>query len=552
MVSSTKRAELKLTHYQRFSDYKKNLITRYEKNDPLDQFSLPWDNEKTGLRDREGYAFLNRNEFLPALVEDFNQLEPILSLPEGGDNDELIALARYLYGHYANLLLSNETFYNKPDEIIRYQAIVTKMGGLTPNQKSKFNQLMDELGESIGVPYFSNKLLSLLGLGNAYRLSIVFSRLSWKDAWLLSRALGILDQFDNINGHHINIGILDAPTDLFNGASVGIFLAKFLVHLSLANIHTNFPTYAEEGLSKKERWDLEVEKRYVAWVNDGLWALVNLLTNYAWFFHIPGPLAGALLAIFLGFDIYWLIHVLGVAEKAYFAKEAEYNSESQNLEFSPTSIRLIALQLKNLKNQRYEIKAKLFFCVAAGFVLAASFSLTLIFATPLAFIIGYLGCVLGAAMYITHGKFGAYARARLENSKSETCQDAWDSFVKSILKTTLIPILIVGAFTINWPGAILLTVLYFGYEFAAPESLKQNEVMPFVIASVCLVSWQAALLLTAFYIVYQTADNSITHSRLSVKRPPSFWENAAPFRQKQTDEVQGLELDHIPQGVVVV
>lgn len=474
--------------YQTFFDYKKKLVLKYAKDKSIDKFALPWDKSD----EKAGYRFLNHNNFLSALREDFNHLESIVKQQRNTENAAIIDEAKYLYVHFANLLLQNEKFYNKPDQIKRYQAEVLSMGGesISPKDASRFNELLNNFSDYIGLPYFSETVFTGLGLLHMYRISCTFSRLVWKQML-------------------INNQTLDLPRGVFNILSFAVLGARGLYHSFLGFIHIFFPNNAEKGISAQERWEIERDKRYGPWVNDFLWSGANGVTNFAPIFHIPNPLAAAMLVGFLLFDIYWLKYQWEMAEKGYKAKKKQYEKELKDNRLPFASRERASMQLKNLELQRYTTNAKFAFCLAAALLIVSSFALTIVFASPIGFIIGYFGCVVSTAMYLTNGDFGNFMGARhkalIEQSPNTKAQAKvlQDKFITSILKNSFMPILIMGVFAVNWPGAILLGVLFIGYEYIAPSNLKDETLMPVIITGLCVFSWQTALLVTASYMLYK-------------------------------------------------
>lgn len=341
-------------------------------------------------------------------------------------------------------------------------------------------------------------VIDWIGYFNMYRLMTVFCRLTWRQFWLIGRALGWLDQTGNLCGAYIDIAMMDAPTEIFNLLSVFLFLARFAVDFSMILKHVFLPTDAERGIEPMERFRIEWNKRYGRMCNDVAWVFFNGLTNYAIYFNIPIPIAGWLLAGFLVFDVWFLSYQLNEEEKVYTTKKQQLEVLlDQDGEGDEQEI--LYLQLKQLEYRRAEMRGKLAFYMAAATLFVVSFSLVLSVSSPWAAPICFLACVFAVAMYLSGGKFGAAIRARKERHmndeepviasaslagsykesskllakemteanddealRAKAERDAWISFGFALAENVVMPMLIVGLFTINWPAAIALTVIYIG------------------------------------------------------------------------------------------
>lgn len=166
-----------------------------------------------------------------------------------------------------------------------------------------------------------------VGTINLYRLSWTFSRISWKTMWLYLQQLGILSSNSKLHGVPINITIMDAPTSVFNFLSVYIFFAKLAVNISLPFKHAFAPTYvAEEGLSKSERFWMEIKREWVNFFNDGWWIALNAITNYPKIFGISIPIAGWILTGALFFDV-GLLLIVSRHEEAKIAAKIKWLEE---------------------------------------------------------------------------------------------------------------------------------------------------------------------------------------------------------------------------------
>ncbi|MDA9271806.1 hypothetical protein N9Q05_00260 [bacterium] len=352
--------------------------------------------------------------------------------------------------------------------------------------QKKINELMGEKPPSDDPTYMNTAMLrDWLGFLNVYRLHIVFSRLTWKQIWLLGRAFNWLDKSDKLGGVlPINIGMMDAPTAVFNVLSITFFASRFMVNFAMILKHTVAPEGEEENVPRAERFWREVKKRHWIMVNDLIWAIVNGLTNYAFYFNILSSTAGWILAAFLVFDLLWLVYRVYLEEQNYFSMKERYDHEL-SLITDESSIDWILLkkQLLQLSNNRYETNSTLYFAMGAAFLIMASFAAALLITSPLALPICFFFCTVAVSMYMSSGKFGTYMKERMICNRDQTDpkaqSEALSNFVWTMVKSTLMPLIIIGLFTISWQAAIVMTVLYIGYELsngikAAPEEVKST------------------------------------------------------------------------------
>jgi hypothetical protein len=281
---------------------------------------------------------------------------------------------------------------------------------------------------------------------------------------------------------------INATANVFNVLSVGVFVARFIINAGLLIKHTFFPTDEERALSAKARFYQELSLRHCQMLNDVVWGSINLLTNYSYFFHISAPVANGLTIGFLCFDAALLLYRHRLAEKEYLYKKAQYLGEKKNHEALMNGVSLSIEDMKNhqkhcnmLDEQLEELErhwkatsATFLFNVAAAVLLFCGFSASLLLgsvAAPICFLI----CTIAVAMYLSDGVYKKYKEKSLLLQKQELdngdtshalleLQSARNDFIISMLKNIIVPMLIVTVFAVCWEAALLLTVIYVGYE----------------------------------------------------------------------------------------
>ncbi len=445
------------------------------------------------------YPFLSTHLF--SIEEEFRHLHATLKRNES-DN-----LEQWLYCYYCCNMLSEyyrDHHYNSPGKHAEYQSIANQIekycsSGQYPTAKLQTwkEQLWEDLDDLLSTPKHLSKIRSWIGFSNIYRIAFTFSRLTAQEfflsinRWLslLSRTLHFPLSLDEMNRK------INGPTATFRALSVGLFIGRFLVNLSLVIKHTLFPTEGEKQLNISARFYQEMKKRYPQMLNDIVWATINGLTNYAEFFKIAAPLANGLLVSTLIFDLSLLAWRLREADKNYALKHSQYLREKKALQTelaqllnqaTPafTKIKAIQTALRCLEAQMQEHELKIqstrsqfYVNMVAASLLILALSTSLFLTTPALICVCYFAVVVGTALYISAESYGTYSEKRNrqeqltllgENTaaaKKET-QQAWHNFVSSMVKNTVMPILIMGTLAVCWQAAVVLLVLYIAHEYA--------------------------------------------------------------------------------------
>lgn len=401
---------------------------------------------------------------------------------------------QYYYDDYATLLLDEASIPNNRCDVEAYQ----KALGIYPSvvkpiekptkaaansQKSSFSDTISKWFKA-WFSLYPETVIFGFAFSNAYRLLTRFFILAWLEIWSIGRQQGWLDKFDKLAGIlPIDTYLLESTTPVFNVLSLVLFFGRFVVDFGKLIQRVFWPTEDEKGVNYMERARIEARKRYLRSVNDVLWTLFNLLTNYAAQLGIPLPIAGWLLTGFLMFDVYWYWHKWGQAEKAIVAKESWLASHSANQ--SDVAVSMVQIELRQLACRRAQNRGEFLFCLAAAALLVASFTVLLAFySSPFAPIACFLSCNIAIAMYINTEQFAAGVRASYERQLDETKYDlkdlqkdsdynqvkikaehaAWKKFGKDFAETLIIPSLLIGLYTINWPAAVALTVAYVAFK----------------------------------------------------------------------------------------
>lgn len=453
-----------------------------------------------GLRAKdknEDYAFLANNRLL--IEQEFNQLFASLK-NQSDDNKEF-----WLYCYYCcKMLHSYYSAYGKKDKADYYGAQCDKLekrcrtNSLPEDEiRSLKQKIAADLGVLVSTPVHIAKLRDWAGFGNIYRLHATFCRLTVRESILLANELKWLDILEQKFGFRADVNgmvsTLNAPAPLFNVLSVGLFVARFIINAAMLLKHTFVPaTDEEESLSIKKRFYQELYTRHWGMINEAVWGVTNLLTNYNTLFGITAPVASWLTASVLVFDVAWLFYRRHLVDKELDVKEAQYRSEKSNYQtlMNGASISLSEMkkyhkhcemldaQLDQLTVTRQTANATYLFYIGAAILLTSSFSASLLLATPAAVVVCYFAIVVGVAMYLSGDIYGSYKEKSIilneakKNNKDVVKLDeldkektlAWNQLIKTTVKNIFIPMFIVTAFAVCWQAALLVTALYIGYE----------------------------------------------------------------------------------------
>jgi hypothetical protein len=447
------------------------------------------------------------------LEAEFTQLFAVLQKQNDEDSKEF-----WMYCYYCASLL--ESFYkaysnkSKEKDYIDLKAQIRKRILNEPedarSRKAFAQSLADNFTGSLrnlqNAPYHTSQLRDYVGYANVCRLYWTFTRLTLVNGLRFAKELQFIEQLDAVLGTHTDIdqiiSIFQAPNGILNYLSVGFFLTRFMIDAGTLVRHVFFPTAEEKnGSTMGERFRYELYKLHCVFGNDLTWAAVNFLTNFNHITKIPGPIAGAITAVFLGFDVCMALYQSYLFKQEYLVKKAQYLQERDGYE-NPNSpyfntlltseerlkhVRMLNKQLEELEVDWKTKEAKLYFAASAASMLMLGFSSTLIFSPPGIIIASYFACTVAIAMYLSTGCYGKYqdkslrlADAELYNTGLDLAQKEFDAarsdFIFTMAKNIIIPSVLITTFALYWPAAVALTVAYLGYELLhAQDQHARNE-----------------------------------------------------------------------------
>jgi hypothetical protein len=374
--------------------------------------------------------------------------------------------------------------YDKQDKAKKFAKLSRKIAlkcELTSAERQKVSeQVSRDLVDENDQDTITVKLRSWLGEFNMYRLTFAFSRVTMRQ-FLLLNPLGESLKINDM------VTVLDAPGDIFNALSVGIFAVRLSLNLALIFKHLFAPTDKEANISFKKRLFEELYKRHYHLLNDIAWGTVNLFCNYSAVFNLAAPVANWLTAGFLVFDMLLLLWSRHLLQEEYLVKKSQYTCEIVGLEellrrdLSKEERQKHDNQLEFVKAQAAQLElgwqktnAAFQYSIGAALVFTAGFTAAFLFTVPAATVACYFVCTIAVAMYMTADAYGVYRQKAYVLEQTELAQTdpknaqaelatARKAFISSMFKHTFIPLAVVTLYATCWPAAIALTVLYLGY-----------------------------------------------------------------------------------------
>lgn len=434
----------------------------------------------------------------------------------------ILQLEQFFHGR-KKFRIKNETYKKLRLELSAY---LNEANISNANQKAKtlkdeyfilfaLNELKEAALRLLKTPTSTEDSKGWIGYLNVMRLLYTFSRLSLVTGFQWLEAIHFIDKIQKTFGVHLNIThaiqLLQLPVNVLRVLSVAFFASRFILELGLAVKHAFFTKEGEYQYTFADRLRLffaELYGRRVNLVNDLVWTLVNLLCNYNYLFHISAGLAGWLTFGFLLFDAAWIVinwfleqpknqAKLDIIQKRIEELQIELNNASEAEK--PKIRRKIDIENMLKREQQKQIEAdfaRTLFNVGAASFIAAGFATALIFTPAGIGTIAFFLCVIGVGMYLSAGAFREMRMKQLECADAQKAYDSNKSFENkstwaaaqeeysaakqelcwTMLKNTVVPMLIMASISVCWEVAVVLAVVYIVSEvYEAYQKYKQNK-----------------------------------------------------------------------------
>lgn len=398
------------------------------------------------------------------------------------------ACVEFKHEQLKKMLLIDATLAGNTHEIKDYNdstpAQVTDKDEAGTWQKKKFYK---DLNDLYAILKEISVIISWLGFLNIYRLVSTFARLSWSQFWQLMQDQELLDAHDRLMGHHVNRRILQDAAVVFNFLSVFLFAARLICQVSMVVKHAVWRTPAEAA-SELDRWELikrELYTRKGNLINDVAWVLINELTNYHDYWSISEALANTITMYGLIYDLVWILAQLAFKEWEHYDKYWELQAAklTANANNDTVELAIIQAELDKLDDTVLEVRASYGFQLLAWSFVCTGFNTAIACSSAAPMALGFLACSIGFGMYLSADAFAAYVRTCHVQHKQLGQQstadpliiEARNKFIKTLLKSVLVPVFLIGMFTLSWPLALLCAVAWVAYDRYSPEKADKPK-----------------------------------------------------------------------------
>ncbi|WP_028389375.1 hypothetical protein [Legionella fairfieldensis] len=447
------------------------------------------------------------------ITQEFENLSASLKTVQEAQVDDTFYDIYLFYCYYCCILLENYYIaYGQNNKASKFTKIKTRIktyyeeGALEQHNDSfliyLFKAIYKSLKEIIQTPFHLAQIKDVISSANLNRMYWYFCRTAITITFQLVNELKSWEKLGNILGKEINIdkliSILEKPNAVFSVLSFGFPIMRFTINAAMVLKHTFVPSKEEKKLNRKERFTYEIKKRQGQFLNDLVWGIVNLVINSK-VLHISAPIAGWIISGFMIFDFCLIMWNRHLAEEEYQIKKAQYDDEIKAYENKCVTENLSDQEQKHLdmlKQQlrihenRWQAKNSTFwFNSAAALLLMAGFSASMILTPPVMILGCYVVCTLAAAMYLSEGSYTTYKEKRLmlkkpvkDNLNDEIVrieknkyQTARNEFILTMAKNTLMPTVLIATIAICWQAALVLAVIYMGYQLGCAYSKYTEE-----------------------------------------------------------------------------
>ena len=327
----------------------------------------------------------------------------------------------------------------------------------------------------LSIPYHVSDIITVLSVINLYRLLTVFARMLLKTCLDLGSQISVPADSNISWIGPLQPSALDIPQACLNFLSVFLFAARLAAHMSMIIKHTLFGQPGEQVIDCSARAWREFSTRMAHMMNDTVWVLVNLLTNYKDYW-----------AMGLVWDFSWLaIHFyreeLDWAEEKTLLESLKTTSSPINLDDGEQAF--IELQLNMLVDIQLELRAKYMFMIAAGLLILGAYLVILAAISPLCSALAFSICVFGFAMYGSAEYFAGWARARygqlsIQNEESDLSAKFRQTFANLVLP----PFIGMALLSLGWQFAAVGAVIALAYPYifspSDSDSLDLSETNP--------------------------------------------------------------------------
>jgi hypothetical protein len=308
---------------------------------------------------------------------------------------------------------------------------------------------------------------------NGYRLSGVFSKLTTMELMELAKQYAWLDLWNNVYAYgwhiHFDPQVFDHVTKVLNASSVCLYGVTSSIQMLVIAKHLIFGSEVEKSIGIWEQIKHEAWKRQWRLGNDGVWAIINLLTNFREVFGFTADFANQLTAVFVLLDLVWLMRLHYITMYSLYEQQKNYVdllADNLNDESEREFIRLEQQELQILidkTNCMFKVFATSAVFYISGFCLALSSPAVPIITS------GFFLCTVAMAINLSYESIVEFNFA----AKQEAL-DAGLQMTGKLLENTFIPIFFMTAYSINLPLALGATAAYLWMKLPADKTPKED------------------------------------------------------------------------------
>ena len=378
--------------------------------------------------------------------------------------------------------VSNET-YKRAQSNLLYNAIL--LSNYSKHYKdikknNKYNAMVADIikkqpQDSVGTNLLPLSMVrDFMWYLNGYRLSGVFSKLTTMELIELAKQWSFIDALNNIDiyGHniHINPEAFSHVTKVLNACSIGFYGITFTIQMLTIFKHLIGSDDVEKSAELWDKLKYELWKRHWRLGNDGVWAIINLLTNYAEYFHLTATFANQLTAVFVLLDLVWLYR-LYYATMMPFDEQISIYEEQLKTETDPNEIAFIKLQKESLELLKAKTQCTFKVYASAAVLYISGFGIALSSTAIPVVTAGFFLCTLAMALGLSEN---TQTISKFVYAEDHEVMYAGACMVGSLVENTLVPITFMTAYSINLPVALLCTVAYLWLKMPASNFNKAD------------------------------------------------------------------------------
>jgi len=395
-----------------------------------------------------------------------------------------------------------DEMHTNADRIKRYLEGKSTLAPSAPVTEHSFIKrlyiiLSDGIKDIIQAAKQASNLRSKVVMVNMLRLMYMVARLSWLNLAIVFNDTNVIERFNEIFNQNLSLELLQERLGTLQGISnvlsVALFAMRRIINSAMVVKHSAFPSEGEKQADWYKRFSFEIKKRHGPFLNDDVWTLVNLFTNYPMILGLNMPAVIGITVVFQVFDFALLVWLWHLEEQKFKAKNHEFLHEikmltnQKSLDQEQLKYLDVLLQQQRFLEINYKTSSAAFqMNCGAAFLLFSSFGTAFILATPLASLGAFFVSAIAISLYRSADNYADMIRKKnmLEQihefggdktAALNAYQEAKYNFAINMVKYTLMPTLIMGAMIVCWQAGLALILAYGAYELTQMVMASKNK-----------------------------------------------------------------------------